>query len=232
MDYYIEYICIPETQRLFNTIEHHVLPPFDHLESRAEKMAQDEWDRVMSQPAGDYEVDPGDLAAQVQDQSLGWYEVMSDMGTAVKNLCAVWLFHLFEQHMKKIIRTYFEVTTSPRESVMSGAVTARIAENLQIDVTGSPQWTPLIHLQWLANAVKHGDGPSGEKLRDARPELFQHPFERETGKEDRLLRAGIEISPLAGEGIFVSKQDLRHFHDAIVQHWKWLLSEIARESSI
>ena len=57
-----------------------VLPAFDNLDERAQRVAHDYYNRAGSMPASEYgDIDMADVAEAAQDHSLSWYEMMTSL---------------------------------------------------------------------------------------------------------------------------------------------------------
>ena len=94
-----------------------------------------------------------------------------------------------------------------------------------------------------ANAIKHGPGPSANKLATLRPDLFQSPVLARLGlansddaKPCRAARvASSAFAPLAGDALYVSKDDLSKWCVAVIAYWEELsviLDEQQRRHSV
>ncbi len=123
------------------------------------------------------------------------------------NLLAVFLWHLFETQRERL----------RAQSCEHGFEPPRSPDNSDIE-----------ELRYATNAIKHGEGPSAEELRAVRPDLFRTPHWTNSDGEPEspsALRPPGELVPLAGEGIYVSPDDLSGWLEAVVAYWK----EIQRE---
>ena len=82
-----------------------VLPAFGDLNERADKVAQEYYDTIGSQPAGeDWDIDMGDVAEDAQDRGLSWYQMMTSLRQSMLNLLTAGLFHLTEQRLALVCR--------------------------------------------------------------------------------------------------------------------------------
>jgi hypothetical protein len=73
-------------------------------------------------------------------------------------------------------------------------------------------------LRYVANAVKHGEGPATGKLKSLRPELFTDPAYANIEGFDgmRIFEIRKFAAPLAGEDLFVSEDLLMRYAEASV----------------
>ena len=196
-----------------------VLPAFSGLEAEAEAITNAEYERLGRLPANDAR-DMADAAEQAQDAGLAHYEEATDTRQALLNLFAAALFHLVEQqllffHRRQVLR--------PREEndiALFGRKTmqVRLAE-AGVDLDEISHRTGLTELELVANVVKHGDGRSAETLREMKsvvlvPELFRD----ESGRLGQPV--GRIVAPLAGDGIYVSSDDLQRYANIAVRFWE------------
>ena len=125
----------------------------------------------------------------------------------VLNLLAVFLWHLFE---------------TQRERLRAHSIEHEFESPCDPDRTG------LDELRLAANAIKHGDGRAAKALLGLRPDLFQTPHWTSSDGEPKspsALRRPRSLVPLAGEGIYVSPDDLASWLEDVVAYW----NEIQRE---
>ena len=74
-------------------------------------------------------------------------------------------------------------------------------------------------LRRVANAVKHGEGGSSNKLRAIRPDMFENPLLSDT----RLFSSPSTMpiyQPLIGDGLYVSLNDIEKYRDNLVRFWQ------------
>ena len=84
-----------------------------------------------------------------------------------------------------------------------------------VDLTKFNHWTKLDDLRLVANAVKHGDGVSAEKLKGRRPELFESPLDL-----PRFASASSPpIRPLVGEGMWLTEDDFNDYANTLKGFW-------------
>ena len=196
-----------------------VLPAFGDLNDRADKVAQEYYDTIGSQPAGeDWNIDMGDVAEDAHDRGLSWYQMMTSLRQSMLNLLAAGLFHLTEQRLALLCRDGGFMMQPPRDTKLE-EVKKWYATNLRLDLETLPSWPTIDELRLVANAVKHAEGPATRQLRDIRPELFTDPAFGQLSKkmeEDGLGRmdGGTVSAPLSGEEFFVSEKLLKDYAEA------------------
>jgi hypothetical protein len=193
-----------------------ILPGLSNLGERAEQMASDYYNRIGAQPAGEYEdVDMACVADDAHEISLGWYETMVPVRQTMLNLLAAGIFHLAEQQLAQSCRDVsFDVIPPPKTRL--GNIETWYRTNFHLELKTLPSWPVLDELRHVANAVKHGEGGSAEKLKALRPKLFSNPdyveFYEKEGIESPVRDAQ---APLTGEDLFVTEDLLRMYIDTV-----------------
>lgn len=190
-----------------------VLPAFNNIDSRARQVAVDYYDKISSQPAGEYEeIDMADVAEAAQDQSLDWYDMMTSLRQTMLNLLAAGLFHLIEQQLGMLSQdAWFSKT--PLRTVRLEDIADWYLAFLDVDIKALNSWKKIDELRLVANAVKHAEGSATNQLRLLRPELFANPAYADMFPE-RAMESPTPISaPLSGEDFFVTQDLLREYSE-------------------
>src|ERR1019366_1102504 len=192
-----------------------VLPAFGNLGERAEQAANDYYDRVGSQPVGEYgELDIADVAETAHDRSVSWYEMMTSLQQTMLNLLAAGLFHLAEQQLGALSRDV-SFSERPLRDTKLAVVADWYFTHLQLDLKTLPSWAIMDELRLVANAVKHAEGAATTQLRTLRPELFRNPafveIDREFAQRGMALGTSAVSAPLSGEDFFVTEQLLQGY---------------------
>lgn len=193
-----------------------VLPAFANLDERADQAADDYYNRIGSQTAGQYEeVDMGAVADDAFDYSQSWYQMMYSVRQAMLNLLASGLFHLAEQQLADSCCDGSFCIEPPQDTKLE-VVADWYRDHFQLDLKSLPSWGLIDELRLVANAVKHAEGSATKKLREVRPELFCNPEFAEIDKE--FAEADIPpptvlpvVAPLSGEDLFVSEKLLKMY---------------------
>ncbi len=192
-----------------NCIFDDILPAFGKLDERAQKMASDYYNRVGSEPVGEYQdLDMADVADEAHGISLRWYETMVTVRQTMRNLLATGLFHLTEQQLAESCRDVDSDIEPPITKL--GEIEKWYGKNFHLELKSLPSWTTLDELRRVANAVKHAEGSSTRQLKETRPELFTNPDYTEIYKE--YEQEGVSppmseaLAPLTGQDFFVSEK--------------------------
>ena len=217
---------VPEVEALIDVLESRLLPTFANIKSEADAKQQEEWDRLGSLP-GDGSDDMADLAEKAFDKGLAHYQMMVSLKQGLLNMFAVALFHLYEQHVMLFHRR--EVLEPGQENdtkLLKHSVFRERLRKLGIDVTSFASWLLLEELRLVANTVKHAEGDASSKLHAQRAALFKPP-ELEGFGFAGLKPVARVFTPLAGDDIYVSLDDLKRYADVVVQFWQELSDAMA-----
>ena len=219
---------------LVEAFEKRVIPAFDGIEQEANKVAQKAWDDFMSSPATG-EKDPADFAESAKMAGVDYYVTLAGIRGGMVNLCAVALYHAFEQQAWVFYRqeVLYEVgdykRKSPDEKLPKRfelkCLRERAQKDCDIDMTKFLSWPKVDELVLAANTVKHGKGQSSLKLHDSRPDLFKHPSLRECGLGPTKPQHDAS-QPLIGDGLYIAFKDIREYREALLQFWEELSEAI------
>lgn len=218
---------VPEVRALVETLETKLLPAFANIKLEADAKEQEEWERLCSSP-GDGSEDMADLAEQAFEKGLAHYQTMTSIRQSLLNMFAVALFHLYEQHVMLFHRR--EVLEPGEQNdlqFLKHSVFRERMKRLGVDVTSFTSWPLLQELGLVANTVKHAEGDSSAKLHAQCPALFEPP-ELKGLDFQRLKSVARVFTPLTGDDIYVSLEDLKRYADAVVQFWEELTKALAQ----
>lgn len=195
-----------------------VEPAFANIEADAKEAEAAEYARLMALPAdGEYDPDPGDLAERATEFGIDYLELMSDMQQGVRNGLVVGLHHLFEQLQLDLVQ---QLSSRVSERPMD---LSNLLLTCGISTCGFSSSGKLDELRLTANTIKHGRGPAQRELTALRPDLFVSPYGRR--REVTAIRVDLEhvvLEPFAGEGLYVTVEDLLEWVDAVIAYWREL----------
>ncbi|MDA3790602.1 MAG: hypothetical protein PF503_19175 [Desulfobacula sp.] len=214
---YIKRQFIGQVELLYKTVEQRFIPTFNSAEKEAEEITDKKWEELSTSPCSP-DTDPADLAEAAQEEGIDYFLMLLGFKQTFLNTIAIGLYHLFEQQVIFLLRR--EIVHPSEEFYVKLMKINEFRKRLLssgIDITKYKSWNIISELKHLANATKHGEGSSAEKLRNLRPDLFFHPIsiERELGSIHKSPSKRL-YSPLSGEDIYVSETDLMKYKDAIV----------------
>ena len=209
-----------------------ILPTFGDIDARAEQVANDYYNRIGAQPAGEYEIDMADVAEAANQHSYDWWEMMTSLRQTMLNLMAAGLFHLVEQQLATLSRDgLFEESVRDTNIFV---VKTWYWEQLNINLEALPSWEVINEMRLVANTVKHGEGGSARDLRAVHPELFTNPTytalyeDAGVSLEERVLRAMLS-APLSGDDFFVTEEILQGYAESAEAFFSETAAELLRQ---
>lgn len=210
-----------------------VLPGFESISAEAEAVAADEFERLGQMAAFD-DLDVSDVAEGANQAGVAFYEMMSDGRQALLNILSVSLHHLLEQqlllfHRRNLLRP----TEKSENSLFTRPEALKRLAACGIDCTRFKSWPKREELRLVANTVKHAEGSSSRELYALRPDLFVSPFDRRMKLDRRVARLSPRpvFTPLAGEDIYVTSEDLALYFDAASAFWNELADVLERDAA-
>lgn len=222
--YHLEAVFVSEIRAFERAAIERVLPAFENLEAEADAYANAEYERLGALP-GDGNVDMGDLADIAQDAGIREYEELTGVRQAMLNLMAAALYHLAEQ---QLFLFYRRQVLEPREeddiSLYTWAeVHKRLAEK-GIILKNLNAWKKFRELELVTNVVKHGDGRSAQLLKEVNPQILTPELFRGDARMGKPVgRVG---TPLSGDGVYVTPDELREYAKAAISFWSDLATAI------
>lgn len=190
----------------------HVLPAFADIERKSNQVANEEFNRIGSEPAGEEcSGDMADAAESAEARGNQFYEIMVSVRQTMLNLVAAGLFHLVEQQLTDLCRDGSFVMDPPDSNL---DVTGKwFHRHFGMDIRSFAAWRYVDELRYLANTIKHAEGGSAQELRRRRPELFRNPV---FGDAEEFLEWAGEprlpvCSPLTGIDLYVTEEILRDY---------------------
>jgi len=210
-------------------IETRLLPTFDSIESEAEKVTEQEWDKLCSSCSSP-DIDPSDLAEKARDAGVDYYMLLSGVKQALLNVSVTTLYHLLEQQILFFLRR--EILYPSEENIIDLIKITVFKERClrhDIDVEQFSSWPSINEMRLVANTVKHAEGKSAFELRKINPDLFTNPILKkyEVGPPGNYRRL---YSPLAGEDLYITVKDLKKYRDSIVKFWDEFIAAAYRNN--
>lgn len=216
---YIREVSIPRIRTLGDSLENRILKAFADIENEAEKLKEEEYQRLGEVPVGpDGPDDMSGPAEEAEGRATDFYITMMDLKQGIINMFSVALHELFRQqlmnfHRKELLKWHEEYNQKLWEM---DEIKNRLSRH-GIDIKSFGSWRKTQELKWAANVVKHAEGWASENLRNVRPDLFLAP-------------PGSSHEPLAGQGFVISLNDIASYTKAIEEFWEELASVVEKQS--
>lgn len=217
---YIREIFIKEIRTLGQALKGRVLKAFGDVEQQAEKLKEEEYERLLQAPVGeDGGPDMCELAERAEEGGINFGLTVMSLRQGLVNLFAVALYELFLQHLMVLHRR--ELLGIHEENNQKLYRVDEAWERLResgIDVEKFRSRRKIEELRLVANTVKHAEGRAAEDLRKIRPDLFILPTK------------GSLFTPLSGEDFFVKPDDIVSYTNAIEEFWEELVGILEKRA--
>jgi hypothetical protein len=218
--YRIRRMVLPFVRVYGQWVEERIIPMSEQLQKMAETVEQEAYDDLMAQPADyDYAGDGSDEAEAANDIGLSFYEDISKMYQATLNLFSAGLFHVVEQQLADLTRDGAiekEASETPLKEVIEW-----YKKGFQLDLTQFSSWSVIDELRLVANTTKHAEGSASKQLRTKRPDVFVYPSLRKDDPTTLGMHTPLSL-PLGGDGLYVTGDDFRRYHKAVLDLFDWL----------
>tara|TARA_R110001592_G_scaffold360104_1_gene667945 strand:+ start:779 stop:1567 length:789 start_codon:yes stop_codon:yes gene_type:complete len=172
---------------------------------------------------------PDEYGDYATESAAELYDRLTSVRQAVLNMATVMLWHLLEQQVLSLYR--LQLVYLPKLNEFQASTGSNKHQNpryfcdvkdqlihVGIDVETLPSYKKLDELRLVANSVKHGKGNAAEQLFEQRADLFAHPDSSVKGGTVSPQPEDIE-RPAAGNGIYVTIEDLAGYFDVAVSFW-------------
>lgn len=217
---YIRTRFMPQIDTFVACIEKRVIPAFGNINEEAEKIEQEEFERLNA--IGDEYGDLGDCAERATDKGITYYLDMTAAFQGLLNLFAAGLYHMFEQQILLFHRK--ALLLKDQENDLKSINLNKVKEilaNSSIDITSFSSYPKIDELRLVANTVKHADGDSAKKLKGHCPDLFEPLL----GSAFMSMFPSISATkrqvfqPLAGEDLYIKTENFKAYTKAVRIFW-------------
>lgn len=199
MNHLYEYNKIEIIHRIdsvLNTVKSRLLPTFESIEVEAKSIEEKRLKELSIRFNPDF-MDESDVYEDAFHKGVDHYIEQTSMKKEFLKSVATWLFHLFEKDSVYIFGT------NDRDEKNN------ILKNLSINVKKGSDWFKCNHeLRVLANAIKHGEGPSFDDLKKERADLVQGT-----------------LCMLSSNKIEITLNDLEEYVSAMKSFWNSVFSQ-------
>jgi len=217
---------IPAVRRVEDVFLNRILPTFSTIDTESDALTEKLWEGAMSQPYYGDGLDEADIAEAVQEAGISHYMGLKGMEQGLLNCCALFLYHLYEQHLMIFHR---QELLDWRQQHNSALFTHKEIHNrlnlANVDIKTFSVWPKLEELRCLANTIKHGEGKSSQELLAIAPHFFVSPTLKGSPLYE-VASSGRVFSPLVGDDIFVTPQLIGEYANAIEGFWLELLASL------
>jgi hypothetical protein len=210
---------LDELKRYESAFVNRIVSTFANLDEEAKRIEEAEYARL--DLAATEHSDPADAAEAAFGKGLDYYLTVSAVRQGIFNLMVAGLFHLLEQQCQ-YLATWVLTGKVAKPDPMGGVYQLKniLDAKWSIRVETFAGWQRIEELRLVANTVKHGDGPSSEKLRALRADLFS-PL-----KDFALQGSSLPIRPLVGEGLYLTEGQFAEFKASIEDFWTQLIATL------
>jgi hypothetical protein len=211
----IRQMVLPFVRVYGQWVEERIIPMSDQLEKMANAVEKEAYDNLMSQPVGDdCSGDGSDEAEEAHDIGLSFR-----MYQATLNLFSAGLFHVVEQQLADLTRAA-AIEKEASDTQLKVEVDW-YKKHYLLDLTQFPAWPLIDELKGVANSTKHAEGSAAKQLRATHPELFVYPSLRKDNPNTTIVVSPLSL-PLGGDGLYVTGEDSRRYHQAVLDLFDWL----------
>jgi hypothetical protein len=215
-------LYLPETKRKYlksqisdyiGIYSQKLLLVFKEIENDANKIRDDHYNNIMSQPACGDSFDPASIAETARDEAIDDYLYLS---LGKYNLTAVWhssLYQLWERQSRWFL---FREMSHVKEIDFKEFCTnlSEMKEKFKfhhVDIESFSCWPQIEELRLLCNTIKHGEGDSAERLRKIKPTLFK--------QEDGIDHMKTFKTTLLEETLNINEKTLQNYEKALLSFW-------------
>ncbi|WP_027820662.1 hypothetical protein [Paraburkholderia bannensis] len=209
----------PHLERTLQVLETRLLPTFDDIEAEAKAIEEKAYADLMSLPLDPDMTDESMLAEAAFEAGYDHYSGMDTVRQALINAFAPLLYHTWEQ---QLIAFHRKEVLGPKEENDNRLLQVKVLQkrlmDAGLDIRRLQSWSTLEELKLVANTVKHADGESADRLKTARPDLFQINRARGVNLTTPAYPRRVYY-PMSGEDLYLTLTDLREYGHAAIAFW-------------
>lgn len=190
-----------------------LLSQFDNLNLEAEHYAE-EWLNERSHLFDPDRHDPSDFEERAYDESIGFYQMLSDMRNRTLLSTVAGIFHEWDKQLRDwLVKevNHWHSGDSPKKAIWKANFEEIIdlVDMAIVETKTQGYYQSLDKCRLLVNAYKHGEGDSFQKLRSNYPEFFSS-----------LAVGNLVVDFSSYEDIEVTEKHIDEFSNAIVEFWQ------------
>jgi len=186
-----------------STIFDRLLPVYNNIEAEAETVAKAKYDELGKNfnPETMYE---SDVIEKAWEEGGEHYILQHAMKTEFLLSTATWLFHLFEKDCRAMCPNLYNKAEELKTKF----------EEMGINCDNQSDWYKTnTELRLVANAIKHGEGNSSQRLKAIKPEYFD-----------------TQSSYLTDSKIEITHQDIQSYIEHMKSFWSSFFDKVLQKS--
>jgi hypothetical protein len=193
-----------------------ILAQFANIEAEAEQYAEDEYVRIVSAPASEYDYrDMSDAAETANENSIEYYGLLDDLRKQATLSAVAGMYHQWEKELRKFVelemRHYFKADAVKKHAwVKDVGNLFAILKELGWDCTALTSFSKIDACRLVVNVYKHGKGRSLDELNEKYPEYLNNPM-----RDFKLFDGHLDH-----EWLEVSDAQILEFAAAIKEFWE------------
>ena len=189
-----KYRVLSKIDKIFSTIFERLLPVYNNIEDEAKQIEKDKLESL-SKSFNPETMDPSDAYQEAWEDGAEHYSIQHEMKQEFLLNNATWLFHLFEKDCLLMF------------DGKKGIDAINYLNGLGIETDSNSKWHTINkELRLLANAIKHGEGPSFTALEVLRPDFFDSTY------------STVQVK--------INAQDLEHYIDSMKNFWNVFFDKV------
>lgn len=162
-------------------VQEKLFPSFADIDAEATAFADAEYERLGQLPGHEYGPDLSEIAAMAREAGIERYSDLVFVQGQLHSLAVAGMYHLWERTLKEFLLRglrWVGLTEQGKKEVRRATFADLVAYmmDLGFDVKAAPFFDPLETAYLVANASKHGEGTSFQRLVKKAPNFFMGPY--------------------------------------------------------
>lgn len=169
---YVTEVFCDEMAFLSKFYKEGLLPLFANLESEAQAMTNEAWERFMGMPGGEGASEPSEYAERAEWEGIDWYISMQDLHYGLNELMCVAIWSRMERFLKFLLERELYPFGKPAVGGLHRfTVLCEEYSKCGINLCDLQAFSMVDVVRLINNVHKHGRGPAFDELRKKRPDL-------------------------------------------------------------
>jgi hypothetical protein len=177
-----------------------ILAQFSNIEAEAEKYAEEEYERLGSSPASEYDFrDMADKAETANENAIEFYSLLDDLRKQAALSAIAGMYHQWEKDLRKFLelemRHFFKAGEVVKHVwVKDVGNLFAILKEFGWDCTALAFFPKIDACRLVVNVYKHGKGRSLNELNEKYPEYLSNPIRAFKFFDGHLDHEWLEVS--------------------------------------